>query len=92
MERTNVTDKGYSFNGKNYVYETRKDANNNPYQVAIESTAPTSTIQTSTAQRKEDISTMQKFDTMAATKGISTPNAVATNPNAPTPEKTPTDK
>lgn len=91
MERTNVTDKGYSFNGKNYVYETRKDANNNPYQVAIESTAPTSTIQTSTAQRKEDISTMQKFDTMAATKGISTPNAVATNQNAPTPEKTPSD-
>ena len=91
-ERTNITDQGYSYGGKDYVYETRTNpVTNTPYQVAIESTAPTSTIQTSTAQRKEDISTMQKFDTMAATKGISTPNAVATNPNAPTPEKTPSD-
>lgn len=35
-DRYNVTDKGYSFGGKDYQYETRTDANNQPYQVAIE--------------------------------------------------------
>lgn len=35
-DRYNVTDKGYSFGGKDYTYETRTDFNNNPYQVAVE--------------------------------------------------------
>ena len=33
--RTNVTDTGYSYGGKDYTYETRLDANNNPYRVDV---------------------------------------------------------
>jgi len=65
MERTNVTDKGYSYGGKNYTYETRKDANNNPYQVAIESTTPTTTIQNTDAQRNADMKTQTSYDSLA---------------------------
>lgn len=35
MDRTNVTDTGYSYGGKDYTYETRLDANNNPYRVDV---------------------------------------------------------
>jgi len=35
MDRTNVTEKGYSYGGKDYTYETRMDANNNPYRVDV---------------------------------------------------------
>lgn len=34
-ERTNITDTGYSYGGKDYAYETRLDANNNPYRVDV---------------------------------------------------------
>lgn len=34
-ERTNITNTGYSFGGKDYQYETRTDANNNPYRVDV---------------------------------------------------------
>lgn len=34
-ERTNITDTGYSYGGKDYTYETRLDANNNPYRVDV---------------------------------------------------------
>jgi len=37
MERTNSTDKGYTYGGKDYTYETRYDFNNQPYQVATTS-------------------------------------------------------
>lgn len=77
-ERTNVTDKGYTYNGKNYVYQTRTDANNNPYQVAIESTAPQTTIQTTDAQRMADQKTASKFDALAQSKGIATPTTTTT--------------
>lgn len=74
MERTNVTDKGYTYGGKNYVYETRiNPVTNVPYQVAIEKTASTPTIQTTNAQRKEDIQTQNKYDTMASVKNVSAP-------------------
>ena len=40
-ERTNITDKGYSYGGKDYVYETRVNpVTNVSYQVAIEKPAP----------------------------------------------------
>lgn len=35
-ERTNVTDAGYTYGGKNFVYETRKDAMGNDYKVDVE--------------------------------------------------------
>ena len=39
-ERTNITDKGYSYGGKDYVYETRVNpVTNVSYQVAIEKPA-----------------------------------------------------
>jgi len=34
-DRTNITDSGYTFGGKNYTYETRMDANNQPYRVDV---------------------------------------------------------
>jgi len=40
MERTNVTDKGYSYGGKDYIYEKRKDANGAEYQVDVEVKKP----------------------------------------------------
>ena len=73
-ERTNITDKGYSYGGKDYVYETRVNpVTNVPYQVAIEKTATTPTIQTTTAQRNADVQTQVKYDTMASAKGLSKP-------------------
>lgn len=47
-EQTNVTDKGYTYAGKNYLNETRYDANNQPYQVAIaQGSVPTVATKTS---------------------------------------------
>lgn len=34
-DRTNITDTGYSFGGKDYTKETRYDGNNNPYSVDV---------------------------------------------------------
>lgn len=34
-ERTNVTDQGYTYQGKDYRYETRYDSGNNPYRVEV---------------------------------------------------------
>jgi len=75
-ERTNITDQGYSYGGKDYVYETRTNpVTNTPYQVAIEKPASTpTTMQTTTAQRSTDMATQAKFDEIAKAKGISTPS------------------
>lgn len=80
-ERTNITDKGYSYGGKDYVYETRTNpVTGVPYQVALEKTATTPTIQTTTAQRTSDMATQMKFDEIAKQKGISTPSYSSTVP------------
>lgn len=80
-ERTNITDKGYSYGGKDYVYETRVNpVTNVSYQVAIEKPATTPTIQTTTAQRNADVQTQVKFDEIAKQKGISTPSYSAVTP------------
>ena len=72
-ERTNITDKGYSYGGKDYVYETRVNpVTNVPYQVAIEKTATTPTIQTTTAQRNADVQTQVKYDALTKAKGLAT--------------------
>lgn len=77
-ERTNITDKGYSYGGKDYVYETRTNpTTNTPYQVAIEKTASTPTMQTTTAQRQADVKTQMKFDELASSKGMTTPSTPA---------------
>lgn len=47
MDRTNVTDKGYTYGGVDYQYQTRTDGNGNPYQVAIPSSAPKGQTSTS---------------------------------------------
>lgn len=78
-ERTNITDQGYSYGGKDYVYETRTNpVTNTPYQVALEKTSTTPTIQTTTAQRNADVQTQMKFDEIAKQKGITTPSYSAT--------------
>lgn len=87
-ERTNITDQGYSYGGKDYVYETRTNpVTNTPYQVAIEKTASTPTMQTTTAQRQADVKTQVKFDELAASKGMTTPagwgSAVYGDPTKP---------
>ena len=72
-ERTNITDKGYSYGGKDYVYETRVNpVTNVPYQVAVEKTATTPTIQTTTAQRNADVQTQVKYDALTKAKGLAT--------------------
>jgi len=82
-ERTNVTDKGYTYNGKNYVYETRTNpVTNSQYQVAVENNTPSVTIQNTEAQRKADQQTASKFDAIAQAKGLTpsttTPTATGT--------------
>jgi len=73
-ERTNITDQGYSYGGKDYVYETRTNpVTNVPYQVAIEKSVSKPTMQTTTAQRNADVQTQVKYDTMASAKGLSKP-------------------
>lgn len=44
MDRTNVTDKGYTFNGQNFTNETRTDSQGNNYTVAVPSTISTATL------------------------------------------------
>lgn len=90
-ERTNITDKGYSYGGKDYVYETRMDGNNNPYQVAIEKTVSTPTIQNTDAQRKTDVQTQMKYDELVKSKGIATTPTITGTPTEtkPTVETTP---
>jgi hypothetical protein len=78
-ERTNVTDQGYSYGGKDYVYETRTNpVTNVPYQVAIEKSVSKPTMQTTTAQRNADVQTQVKYDELAKQKGITTPSYSAT--------------
>jgi len=74
-ERTNITDQGYSYGGKDYVYETRTNpVTNTPYQVALEKSVSKPTMQTTTAQRNADVQTQVKFDEIAKQKGITTPS------------------
>lgn len=49
MDRTNVTDSGYTYNGQNYVNQTKVDSQGNNYTVAVPSTISSSTIATPTA-------------------------------------------
>lgn len=46
MDRTNVTDKGYTFNGQNFTNETRTDSQGNNYTVAVPSTISTASLGT----------------------------------------------
>lgn len=61
MDRTNVTDKGYTYGGKDYTYETRYDFNNQPYQVALPqapkapTTSPTVVSNYNTQKKVNDI-------------------------------------
>lgn len=90
-ERTNVTDKGYSYGGKNYVYETRTDFNGNPYQVAIESKTSVPTLQTTNAQRATDAANGVKYDSIMQAKGYTTPATVTTTDPTKTTTTTVTD-
>lgn len=44
MERTNVTDKGYTFNNQNFANETRTDSQGNNYTVAIPTAISSSSL------------------------------------------------
>lgn len=89
-ERTNITDKGYSYGGKDYVYETRTNpVTGVPYQVALEKTATTPTIQTTTAQRNADVQTQVKYDALTKAKGLATTPTI-TGTTTPTTTETPT--
>lgn len=89
-ERTNITDKGYSYGGKDYVYETRVNpVTNVPYQVAIEKPATTPTIQTTNAQRNADVQTQVKYDALTKAKGLATTPTI-TGTTTPTTTETPT--
>lgn len=46
MDRTNVTDKGYTYNGQNFTNQTRTDSQGNQYTVAIPTAISTSSLQT----------------------------------------------
>lgn len=46
MDRTNVTDKGYTYNGQNYTNQTRTDSQGNQYTVAIPTAISASSLQT----------------------------------------------
>lgn len=77
-ERTNITDQGYSYGGKDYVYETRTNpVTNTPYQVALEKSVSKPTMQSTTAQRNADVQTQVKYDELASSKGITTPSTPA---------------
>lgn len=44
MDRTNITDKGYTFNGQNYVNQTKVNSQGNNYTVALPSTISASSL------------------------------------------------
>ncbi len=44
MDRTNVTDKGYTYNGQNFTNETRTDSQGNNYVVSVPSTISTASL------------------------------------------------
>jgi hypothetical protein len=46
MDRTNVTDKGYTYGGQNYTYQNKVDSQGQNYQVAIPTTISTQSLQT----------------------------------------------
>lgn len=46
MERTNVTDKGYTYGNQNFVNETRTDSQGNKYTVALPSTISAASLGT----------------------------------------------
>ena len=46
MDRTNVTENGYTYNGQNYTNQNRTDSQGNKYTVAIPSTVPASYLDT----------------------------------------------
>ncbi len=91
-ERTNITDQGYSYGGKDYVYETRTNpVTNTPYQVALEKSVSKPTMQTTTAQRNADVQTQTKYDALTKAKGLATtPTITGTSTETkPTVEATP---
>lgn len=44
MDRTNVTDKGYSYNGQDFTYQNKVDSQGQNYQVAVPITISSSTL------------------------------------------------
>ena len=46
MDRTNVTENGYTYNGQNYTNQNRTDSQGSKYTVAIPSTVPASYLDT----------------------------------------------
>lgn len=82
-DRTNVTDTGYSFGGKDYVKETRYDANNTPYSVDIlKGSAPTVVSNYNTQKKVGDITS--KFNENVGTSIPSFPTGQKTAVYAPT--------
>jgi hypothetical protein len=49
MDRTNVSDKGYSFNGQDFTYQNKVNSQGQNYQVALPSTISASSLATPTA-------------------------------------------
>ena len=49
MERTNVTDAGYTYNGQNYTNQTKVDSQGNSYNVSVPSTISTASLGTAPA-------------------------------------------
>ena len=68
-ERTNITDKGYTYGGKNYTYETRYDSNNQPYQVA---TTPTVVSNYGMQKKVGDITSTYQNNVSTATPSFPT--------------------
>ena len=78
MDRTNITDEGYTFGGQNYTSQTRTDASGNPYTVDVPTTISTASL-TPTQQINVPTPTVVTPDTTGLSSYVQTASETATS-------------
>ncbi len=84
-DRTNITDTGYSYGGKDYQYETRLDGNNQPYKVdVLAGSAPAyntvpkaSTTTVSNLNKQDQVMSMQNQLAQMQNRGMTSDGTTA---------------